>query len=352
MIDIRKSVTELNEYSVLQDMFVVKLNQNESPYDIPPELKKEILNKLSEIEWNRYPPIDATNLIDELSRYTHHPSSGIVAANGSNEIIQSIFQVICTAGDKVAVVSPGFAIYTRLAKILDLETVEIPLLGDFRFDVPSILEKSRESKMLIFASPNNPTGTALSIEEINDIVMNYKGIVVVDEAYFDFYKKTSQKLLKKFENLIIIRTFSKAFGLAGLRLGYLLTIPEVATLIRKVKLPFSLGIFQQIAGDVMIRNKKYIEETTAKIIDERDKVFSQLEKIPGIRPIPSFTNFILFELTTRPVKLVLTTLYERGVLLRYFNHPRLKNMLRVTIGKPEENKIFLEKLKSILKGDT
>ncbi len=92
MIDIRKSVTELNEYSVLQDMSVVKLNQNESPYDIPPELKKEILNKLSEIEWNRYPPIDATNLIDLLSHYTHHPSSGIVAANGSNEIIQSIFQ--------------------------------------------------------------------------------------------------------------------------------------------------------------------------------------------------------------------------------------------------------------------
>ncbi len=348
MIGIRKSVTELEEYSVLQDKSVVKLNQNESPYDIPPELKKEILNKLSNIEWNRYPPIDASDLIDAISSYTHHPASGIVAANGSNEIIQTIFQTFCEKEDKVAIVSPGFAIYPRLAKILDLETVEIPLLPDFRFDVSSMLEKSRESKMLIFASPNNPAGTALSIEEITEIVKNYKGMVVVDEAYFNFYKKTSQKLLKKVENLIIIRTFSKAFGLAGIRLGYLLTIPAIATLIRKVKLPFSVGIFQQIAGGVMIRNKRYIEETVAKIISERDKVFRELEKIPGINPIPSFTNFILFESNTRPAKHILAALYKRGVLLRYFKHPILENTLRVTIGTPEENEIFLKKLKEIL----
>lgn len=348
MIDIRKSIKELNEYKVIQDYSVIKLNQNESPYDIPPELKKEILNKMIETKWNRYPPINASNLVKEISIFTNYPVSGIIVANGSNEIIQAIFQTICEKGNKISIISPGFIIYERLARIHELEIVDIPLLHNFRFDVSSIIEKSKRTKMLIFASPNNPTGTALSIEEINEILDNYKGMVVVDEAYFDFYKKTSQRLLQNFDNLIIIRTFSKAFGLAGLRLGYILTNPMIASLISKVKLPFSVGIFTQIAGELILRNKIYNENTVDKIIKERDKIFSELKKIKGIKPIPSFTNFILFELNTKPANSILSMLYERGVLLRYFTHPRLKNTLRVTIGTPKENEIFLKKLKEIL----
>jgi len=348
MIDIRKSIKELKEYKVIQDCSVVKLNQNESPYDIPYELKKEILNKMLKTEWNRYPPINALNLVKEISIFTNYSASGIIVANGSNEIIETIFKTICEKGNKVSIISPGFTIYERLARIHDLEIVDIPLFHDFIFDVSSIIEKSKSTKILIFASPNNPTGTALSIEEINEILTNYKGIVVVDEAYFDFYKKTSQRLLQSFNNLIIIRTFSKAFGLAGLRLGYILTNPRIATLINKVKLPFSVGIFQQIAGELILRNKIYNEETVDRIIKERDKIFSELKKIKGIKPIPSFTNFILFELSTKSAKSIFSMLYEKGVLLRYFTHPRLKNTLRVTIGKPKENEIFLKKLKEIL----
>jgi histidinol-phosphate aminotransferase len=348
MIDIRKSIKELKEYKVIQDYSVVKLNQNESPYDIPLDLKKEIINRMIKIQWNRYPPINASNLLKEISTFTSYPASGIIVANGSNEIIQAIFQTICEKGNKISIISPGFIIYERLARIHELEIVDIPLLQDFRFDVSSIIEKSKRTKMLIFSSPNNPTGTALSIEEINEILINYKGMVVVDEAYFDFYKETSQRLLQNFDNLIVIRTFSKAFGLAGLRLGYILTNPRIASLINKVKLPFSVGLFQQIAGELILRNKIYNEETVAKIIKERDKIFLELKKISGINPIPSFTNFILFELITKSAKSIFSILYERGVLLRYFTHPRLKNKLRVTVGTPKENEIFLKKLKDIL----
>ena len=348
MIDIRKSIKELREYKVIQDYSVVKLNQNESPYDIPPELKKEILNKLIEISWNRYPPLNASNLVKAISVFTNYPTSGIMVANGSNEILEAIFQTICERGNRISLISPGFAIYERLARILGLEIVDIPLLPDFRFDVSSIIKKSKRTKMLVLASPNNPTGTALSIEEIKEILVNFDGMVVIDEAYFDFYKKTAQKLLQSFDNLIIIRTFSKAFGLAGLRLGYILTNPNIVSLIDKVKLPFSVGILQQIAGEVILRNKMYIEDVVDKIIKERDKIFLEINKIKGIKPIPSFTNFILFELNRKSAKNILSLLYQKGVLLRYFSHPRLKNTLRLTIGTPRENEIFLKKFKEIL----
>jgi len=350
MKGIKKSVVELPEYSVVQDTSVVKLNQNESPYAIPAALKKEIVGKLNEIEWNRYPCLKTCQLVDAISDYTDYPASGIVAGNGSNEIIQAVLLSICKAGDKIILVSPGFSIYAHVAKIMGLIITEVPLLDDFRFDVSSIIERSSGARIVIIASPNNPTGTTLSIEELKKIAENIEGMLAVDEAYFEFYKKTAQNLLEEFENIIIMRTFSKAFGLAGIRLGYLLAKPELTKEIQKAKLPFSVGVFQQIAGDIVMRNKEFLEDVVAKIIEQREVVFSQLNQIPGIKPIPSCTNFILFELKKKSAKDVFNTLYKHGVLLRYFENPKLRNMLRVTIGTPRENRLFLERLKEILGG--
>ncbi|MFH1227795.1 MAG: histidinol-phosphate transaminase [Planctomycetota bacterium] len=344
----KKSVMELEEYSVSQEASVAKMNQNESPYDIPAELKKRILDKLAGSKWNRYPPGKPEALIDAISKYAGWTASGIVAGNGSNEIIQSILLAVCEPRDKVVVVSPGYSIFPRLAQIMGLKTIDVPLLEDFRFDVPAIIEKSKGARLVILASPNNPTGTVLGIEEIKDIARRIKGTFVVDEAYFEFHKKTALKLLEKTDNLMIIRTFSKAFGLAGLRLGYLMARPETAKEIRKTKLPFSVGIFQQIAGELIARNGKYIGNIADEVIKEREKLFLEMSKISPVKPIPSFANFILFSITDRLTKGVFESLYKQGVLLRYFETPRLKNMLRVTVGRPEENLIFLRKLKAIL----
>jgi histidinol-phosphate aminotransferase len=345
---IKKSVVELAEYHVLQDEFVVKLNQNESPYDFPGELKQKVLNKLNEIHWNRYPCGRTSLFIDVLSNYINYPGSGIIVGCGSNEMIHTVFSSICDKGDSVAVISPGFSIYPRLAKIMGLEIIEIPLLEDFGFDISSIINYAKKAKILILASPNNPTGTALNIEEIEEIARNMEGWFVIDEAYNEFYKKTALGLLDDFENLIIIRTFSKAFGLAGIRLGYMLARPEVAKEIQKAKLPFSVGSFQQIAGMVVTENNKYVKEIVDEIIGERERLFSELDEMASIYPIPSFANFILFKVKSGSAKDVFETMYKRGVLLRHFETERLKSMLRVTIGKPKENEIFLAKLKEIL----
>jgi len=345
---IRKSIQELKEYSVPQDKYEVKLNQNESPYDVPKDLKEEIIKQIMNTDWNRYPSRTAAPLVKSLSEYTNFPKEGIVAANASNEILQGVFQAICDSGDKLVTISPGFAIYPYLSQIMDLNLAEVPLLEDFSFDVPAIIKEGFDAKMVVLALPNNPTGTTIANEQIEEIAKNIKGIFVVDEAYFEFSKKTVISLLDKYDNIIIIRTLSKAFGLAGLRLGYLLTNAEIASAVQKAKLPFSVGIFGQIAGEILLKKNDYIKDVVKKILDEKEKVFAELKEIPTIEPVPSFTNFILFRTQSVSGKELFEEMYRRGVLLRFFNTPRLKDTLRVTIGKPEGNKIFLKTLKEVL----
>lgn len=347
---IRKSIQELKEYYVPQDKYEVKLNQNESPYDVPEDLKEEITEKFMNTDWNRYPSRTAAPLTAAISEYTNFPKGGIVAANASNEILQAVFQTICDAGDTLVAITPGFAIYPYLSKIMDLDLIEVPLLEDFSFNISAIIKEGKDAKMVILALPNNPTGTTIPVEEIEEIARKINGIFIVDEAYFEFSQATAISLLDKYDNIIIIRTLSKAFGLAGVRLGYLLTNAEIAGAVQKAKLPFSVGIFGQIAGEILLKRNEYIKDVVKKVLDEKEKVFSELQKIPSIEPVPSSTNFILFKTKDVPGKELFEEMYRRGVLLRYFSTPRLKDTLRVTIGKPDENQIFLKTLKEVLAG--
>jgi len=346
---IRKTIGEMGDYFVLQDS-PVKLNQNESPYDIPLELKEKITEKLHKTRWNRYPPANASRLKEKLADYSGHPPEGIVTANGSNEIIQAILLAACDPGDRVMVVSPGFSIYTRLAGILGLKVLDIPLLEDFTFDVPSMMERSLLAKVIMFASPNNPTGTVLDVQEIERIAASFQGLLVVDEAYFEFHEQNTQKLIEKYHNIIVIRTFSKAFGMAGLRLGYLLASPEIAGEVEKTKLPFSVGIFQQAGAEVVLEQGDIIQEVVDRIKNERDLVFAELEDISSIEPVPSSANFILFRINGRPAVDVFEQLKAKGVLVRFFGIPRLENMLRVTIGTSEENRAFVKNLIKVMEG--
>lgn len=350
MKGIKKAVLKLDCYSVPQDFSRVKLNQNESPVDTPMIIKEEIFKRLKDISWNRYPSADAESLVEKIAEYTDFPPHGIVVGNGSNELIQVLIYAVCDSDDRILVVQPGFSIYRRIASVMNIAVVEVPLGEDFGFDVEAIIEKGKKVRFVLLASPNNPTGTALKIEEIERIARNFAGIVAVDEAYYEFYKETAQELIDELNNIVILRTFSKVLRLAGIRLGYLLGRGEMARELLKARLPFSLGIFQQVAGEVILEKKRFIEENVEKIIRERERLFKELKKIRNIRPIPSCANFILFESKNLSGKDLYKTLFENGVVIRYFDIPRLKNMLRVTVGTPEENDIFLEKMRQIAEG--
>ncbi len=344
---VKESVKSLSEYYVLQDHSVVKLNQNESPYDVPEGLKNEILDRLAKTEWNRYCENRPSGLIRVISDFTKFPSEGIVAGNASNEIIQAVFAGLCREGDKIVVITPGFSVYPRLAQIYEIEVTSIPLLTNFEFDVPGIIEAAKGAKMVILPSPNNPTGTSISIDDVIQITENIDGIFILDEAYIEFHKKTAQEYISKYENLVIIRTFSKAFSLAGLRLGYLLAQPHIAKELEKAKLPFSVGIFQQIAGEVLMRNYPTIKENVDTIIQERDMLFAEVSNMTNVNPIPSSANFFIFSIDGYDASQAYQCFYENGILLRHFGDERLKDYLRVTIGKPEENDKFMAVLKKM-----
>lgn len=345
---VRRTIRGLPPYVVPQDGVPVKLNQNESPFDLPETLKQEILHRLAGISWNRYPAGDAGRMVSALSRYTNHSPAGLLVGNGSNEMLEAIFSAIGEAGDRIVLISPGYSVVSRLARIRGLRVIDVPLLDTFEFDVPALIKQARAARLVVLATPNNPTGTVLDLTAIEAIVDACKGVVVIDEAYHEFHRESAQVLLDQHNNLIITRTFSKAFGLAGIRLGYLLARPGLAGELEKAKLPFSVGIFQQIAGEVVLDNVDILQRGIKDIIRERERIFATLQTIPEIVPIPSAANFILFQVKAFTAPGVFETLHEQGILVRHFNSDRIDNMLRVTIGKPEENDMFVRCLRNTI----
>ncbi len=347
----RESILSLQSYTVPQKA-PVKLNQNESPFDLPVALKEEIFQELKRYNWNRYPPLRDEELLQLLADYTGWPVEGILTGNGSNELIQILFYAVLSPHERLLVVNPGFAVYPRMAKFTESRLLKIRLKEDFSFDTASIIKALREEKkikMVILACPNNPTGTVMSLEEIEEILKNTSSLVVIDEAYYEFYGRTAVDLLHRYKNLIVLRTLSKAFSAAGLRSGYLLAHPEVVKVLEKTRLPFSSNIFQLAASRIILRRRNLVKKTIETILKERKKLFVRLAQIDGIEPIPSHTNFILFKSTKLAAEKLFDELKEKGILVRYFPTQELKDFLRVTIGREEENATFIKTLNEILK---
>lgn len=348
MKPIRNSIQQMKHYFVVQDPNLIKLNQNESPFDIPEELKNQIWENFKEIEWNRYPAFYPKKLIDTISGLINYPSQGIVAGNGSSELIQIALASFCQSGDTISLITPGFLLYPRMAAVLDYNINNIPLEKNFEFNISSIIEKSKKSDFLVLINPNNPTGTVLSYDEIEEIVRNLDIPIILDEAYYEFYDINALSLLSKYNNLMIIRTFSKAMGLAGLRIGYLLAKPEFADHIEKAKLIFTVDSFQQVAGEVMFKRRDLVKKAVDTIKQEREKVYTGLKDIKNIHPISSHTNFILFEVQDKTAAEVSKELENRKILVRYAPKPAIENYIRVTIGSTDENDIFLRNLREIM----
>jgi len=224
---VKPAVRESEPYLVPQEFDGIKLNQNEAPWDVDPDLKEEILKRMMAMPWNRYPLDPPLALVEKIARYTRFPSDCIMAGNSSNELIQVLISAMCNTGDRILTVSPTFSIYSRAASVMNIDTVAVPLREDFSFDVPALLDQINTVNAVILASPNNPTGTMLEMEEIESILQNTKAAVIMDEAYFEFCGQSAQALIPKYPHLAVLRTFSKALRSAGLRLGYLLAQPDL-----------------------------------------------------------------------------------------------------------------------------
>ena len=309
---IKKSVLDLPLYSVTQNNTTVKLNQNESPFDLPADIKQEILQKISQIRWNCYPPYSPDSLIQRLADHTGHDPKGIIAGNGSNELIQSLIYANCDIKNPLVISRPAFSVYKRVASIMTIKTIEVPLTKEFKFDPNAICQAGKKASLILLDNPNNPTGTSLDLEEIEYIARKFSGILAVDEAYYEFCRTTAQPLLSKYRNIVILRTFSKALGAAGIRLGYILGNKAVVAQLSKVPLPFSLGIFQQTAGEILLSHWRPIQDNIRKIKKERERLFNGLSGLKEIIPFPSHANFIFFKTKTLTAEELFHKLHQKS----------------------------------------
>ena len=351
---IKSSVQNIEAYHVPKNEDIendyIKLNQNESPFDLTIEMKEKILDKLKNESWNRYPSIKPMGLIKKIANYSNFNENGITIANGSNEILEMIFLATCNKGDKILTLNPTFPVYKRLASIMELDLIELGFLNNYKYDLDSLNANAKDAKLIVISNPNSPTGTILSLNEIEEIVKASNCLVVIDEAYYEFSKITAKDLIEKYDNVVIVRTFSKALGLAGLRLGYILGKPNYIEQIEKTKLPFSVGIFQNIACNIALDNNLLFNKTIEEIITERKRMFDFLSSKADLKVIESYSNFILIELLNHKVKDLFDYLYENKIIIRSFDNPIINNAIRLTIGTSSENDVFTKYLSLFLKG--
>lgn len=347
---VRKEVKRLKGYSLATPAVRVKLNQNESPYDLPPLLKEKVIARLRNLSWNRYPTPFCDPLRKKFAEIAGWDERGVIVANGSNVLIQALM-IAAAVGGRILTVTPGFSLYAIEGEVLGNKVFEVPLSRD-DFSLPTDLFlkeiRKRWPQVILFANPNAPTGNLFSEEDLLAILKAAKrqgSLVVIDEAYYPFSRFTLFPHLKKFPNLILLRTLSKAFSLAGVRLGFLLAAPKLAREILKVMLPFTVGLFSQTVGEVVLDEPAYVESLVDEIIRERETLYNRLKEIPGIKVYPSRANYILFQ--TPRAKQVWQGLLDQGILIRNVTSQKLPNALRVTVGTPEENRLFLEALAKI-----
>ncbi|ADG81704.1 histidinol-phosphate transaminase [Thermincola potens] len=347
---VREDLRDLVPYDTHPYPNVIRMDLNENPYPFPEAVCQEIIKKLNSDVFTRYPDPGAVELRQALADYNGVAPDNLIAGNGSDELIQLIYLTFGGNDRTVLIPVPTFSMFKIHARITGTGVEEMRTGEDFAVPVQKLVERARAGiDIVVLVSPNNPTGTVIPPEDIMYVLENTSALVIVDEAYFEFKRETIVSHLNRYPNLIVLRTFSKAFGLAGMRVGYLISNESVIKELNKIKQPFNVNSFSQLAARTALKYRELFDEQIGMIIEEREKLFMELQGLSGVTAFPSQSNFILFRTPVNSDK-VYQELLKGGILIRNLGKvPGLEDCLRVTIGKKEENAIFLEKLGVILR---
>jgi len=326
---------------------LAKLNQNENPYDLPPALKQYILDKMAAAEWGRYPANDWPDLRLALAGRFGLEAGQVIVGNGSNQLLYTVAAALLVKGKKAVLAPPTFSLFGQIAALFRADVVEVPKNPDLTLDAGAFIRASRKADLIFMCSPDNPTGLSTSLEFLEAVLGETRGLVLWDEAYAEFWGKSAVPLIARHPNLLVLKTFSKAFGLAGLRLGYLMAHPALAAELRKVNIPYVVNLFSGTAALAMLAQPDFMHAQVRKIVEERERLFESLMKIPAVKPHPSEANFILVSVQDRAA--VIQRLEEAGILVRDMSGQHLlDSCFRVTVGTPEENRMFIGKLREIV----
>ncbi len=349
---VKPEVRALSPYTLKLHEYRIKLNQNENPFGFPEALKEEVWRRLRDRDWARYPDFYLREITQGLADYAGVPADWVLAGNGSNELLQMTFLATLARDDHVLAPVPTFSLY-RLQGVAMGATVLEPRLPAPHFSLPTdeIVEliRSHRPKVVVLCSPNNPTGNTQPIESVRPIVeASTAGLVLLDEAYVEFADQDYRPLLDEYENVALLRTFSKAWALAGARVGYIIGHPRLIEQISKVKLPYGLNILSETAALVALEHRDLLFQTVAEIVRLREHLFQALLTLPGVHPYPSQTNFILCRFD-HPTDKVFEACLRAGILIRDVSHyPGLAGHLRISVGTAEENAALIEALRDFL----
>ncbi|XP_028797518.1 histidinol-phosphate aminotransferase, chloroplastic-like isoform X2 [Neltuma alba] len=326
---------------------IIKLDANENPYGPPPE----VLEALGSIRFPYvYPDPESRRLRAALAQDSGIESEYILAGCGADELIDLIMRCVLDPGDKIVDCPPTFTMYEFDAAVNGALVVKVPRREDFSLDVKRITEvvKQEKPKCIFLTSPNNPDGSIID-DEVLLKILDLPILVVLDEAYIEFSGiESKMSWVKKFENLIVLRTFSKRAGLAGLRVGYGAFPLSIIEYLWRAKQPYNVSVAAEISACAALQNPIYLENVKNALVKERERLYDLLKEVPFLRPFPSHSNFILCEVTSgMNAKKLKEDLAQMGVMIRHYDKKELKGYVRVSVGKPEHTGILMECLRKL-----
>jgi histidinol-phosphate aminotransferase len=343
----RPGLRDVPPYVSPQLTVTARLNTNECPLPLPEGFAEELADEVASLPLNRYPDGQMTRLREELATSVGHPYEGTWAANGSNEILTQLLQAYGGTGRRAAVFEPTYLLHSRIAWLTQTVVVSLTLDAGFSLSEETVSAALGAGTDVVFVcSPNNPTGNAQPVEAVASLAGRTGALVIVDEAYVEFGGSTCLPLVADHPNVVVTRTMSKAFALAGARIGYALASPEVVEDLQRVRLPYHLSAITQAAGVAALRHAKEAVEILDAVRDQRDRILAALRALPDVTVFPSDANFVLF-VPPIPAAQVWRGLVDRGVLIRDLSSV-VTNALRVTAGTTQEVDLFLSALEEVL----
>ena len=320
-------------------MDLLKLNTNENPYPPCPA----VLNGFNDERLRLYPDPTADKLRDTIAEIYGYKQNNIIVSNGSDDMLTIAFRAFTDAQRKVAFLDPTYSLYTVLADLQGCQYIKLPLKDDFSIS-DDLLEKAAPANMLIITRPNAPTGNCIALDDMRRICSDFDGIVLIDEAYADFANDNCIDFVREFSNVIVSRTVSKSYSLAGLRLGFAIASPEIIAGMMKVKDSYNVSMLTQYLAEAAIKDQEYLNKTVAQIKDSRNKLSSELKNL-GFTVVDSQSNFIFASPPDGDAEKLFNTLREENIIVRYFPGEKTKKYIRITIGTEEQ----LQRLVQVLR---
>lgn len=350
IFNFRPGLEKIKTYSVEEKEWDNKLDANESPNNLPPLVYERVMNQLEYLAFNRYPDIGMRDLRALIAEAFNTTVPNTLIGNGSSEILLALCQTFGGPGRSIVFPVPSFSMYGIYAQLTDSQAVPVELNEDFSLLPEKIVQAAEQAdaKLIILCNPNNPTGTVIPMDDIEYIVSKVQCPVVVDEAYYEFYGQSAVQLMSKYNHLIVARTLSKAYGLAAIRVGYMLANTEIISMVDRVMMPYHMNALSLVTAQVVYQMRDEYMPIIEQIILERERLAALLQDLSEITVYPSETNFILIK--TEKASALSAFLSAKNIGIRDFSKaPYLTNCIRVTVGTSLENDNLYKAIKEFLK---